>query len=62
MLSLQWQQSAGVDDIPAELVQVGGETITDDLTEICDRIWREGEWPTQWIQSLIITLPKKDNL
>ena len=34
----------------------------DVLTEICNRIWRTGEWPTRWTQSLIFTLPKKDNL
>ena len=33
----------------------------DVLTEICNRIWRTGEWPTPWTQSLIITLPKKGN-
>ena len=33
--------------------------MTDVLKEICNRIWRTGEWPTQWTQSLIITLPKK---
>ena len=32
------------------------------LTEICNRIWRTGEWPTPWTQSLIITLPNKGNL
>ena len=34
----------------------------DVLTEICNRIWRTGEWPTPWTQSLIITLPKKGHL
>ena len=34
----------------------------DVLTEICNRIWRTGEWPTPWTQSLTITLPKKGNL
>ena len=34
----------------------------DVLTEICNRIWRTGEWPIPWTQSLIITLPKKVNL
>ena len=32
------------------------------LTEICNRIWRTGEWPNPWTQSLIITLPKMGNL
>ena len=60
--SLKKGKSAGVDNIPAELVQAGGETMIDVLTEICNRVWRTGEWPTPWTQSLIITLPKKGNL
>ena len=60
--SLKKGKAAGVDNIPAELVQAGGETMIDVLTEICNRIWRTGEWPTPWTQSLIITLPKKGNL
>ena len=60
--SLKKGKSAGVDNIPAELVQAGVETMIDVLTEICNRIWRTGEWPTPWTQSLIITLPRKGNL
>ena len=60
--SLKKGKSAEVDNIPAELVQAGGETMIDVLTEMCSRIWRTGEWPTPWTQSLIITLPKKGNL
>ena len=55
-------KSAGVDDIPAELVQAGGEVMIDILTTICNKIWKTGEWPTTWTQSLVITLPKKGNL
>ena len=63
----RWKQqskgnSAGVDNIPAELVQPGGEAMTDILTAICNKIWKTGEWPTIWTQSLVITLPKKGNL
>ena len=52
--SLKKGKSAGVDNIPATLVQAGGETMIDVLMEIYNRIWRT--------QSLIITLPKKGNL
>ena len=55
-------KSAGVDNIPAELVQAGGEIIFIALTTICNKIWQSGEWPTPWTQSLVITLPKKGNL
>ena len=29
---------------------------------ICKKIWQTEEWPIPWTQSLVITLPKKDNL
>ena len=60
--SLKKGKSAGVDDIPAELIQAGGETMINALLNICNKIWQTGEWPTPWTQSLIITLPKKGNL
>ena len=55
-------KAAGVDNIPAELIKNGGESVIELLTKICNKTWQTGEWPTQWTQSLIITLPKKGNL
>ena len=60
--SLKKGKSAGVDNIPSELVQAGGEAMIDMLLIICNTIWQTGEWPTPWTQSRIITLPKKGNL
>ena len=59
---LKKEKSAGVANIPAELVQAGGEDVITALTTICNRIWQTGEWPTPWTQSLVIRLPKKGNL
>ena len=56
--ALKMGKSAGVDNIPAELVQA----MIDILTAICNKIWKRGEWPTTWAQSLVITLPNKGNL
>ena len=60
--ALKMGKSAGVDNIPAEWVQAGGEAMIDILTAIYNKIWKTGEWPTTWTQSLVITLPKKGNL
>ena len=60
--ALKMGKSAGVDNIPAELVQAGGEAMINILNAICNKIWKTGEWPTTWTQSLVITLPKKGNL
>ena len=60
--ALKKGKSTGVDNIQAGFVQAGGESMVDLLTKICNKIWKTGEWPTPWTQSLIITLPKKGNL
>ena len=44
--SLKKGKSTGVDNIPAELVQAGGEDVITALTTICDKIWQTGKWPT----------------
>ena len=59
--ALKMRKSAGMDNIPVELVQAGGEAMIGILTSICNKIWKTGEWPTTWTQSLI-TLSKKCNL
>ena len=53
-------KSAGVDNIPAELVQAGGKDVITSLTTICNKTWQTGEWPTLWTQSLVLL--KKGNL
>ena len=58
----QYNSSDGEDNIPAELVQAGGEDVITALTTICSKIWQTGEWPTPLTQSLVITLPRKGNL
>ena len=49
-------------NIPAELVQAGGEDVITAVTTICYKIWHTGEWPIPWTQSSVITFPKKGNL
>ena len=45
--SLEKGKPAGVNNIPAELVQAGGEDVITAVTTICNKIWQTGEWPTQ---------------
>ena len=46
--ALKMGKSAGVANIPAELVHAGGEAMIDILTTICNKIWKTREWPTTW--------------
>ena len=49
-------KSAGVDNIPGERVQSGGEEMVNMLHKICNKNWSTGEWPNELTQSLVITL------
>ena len=60
--SLKKGKSAGVDNIPAELVKAGGKDVIIALRTISNKMWQTGEWPIPWTQSLVITLSKKGNL
>ena len=60
--SLKKGKSAGVDKLPAELVQAGGEDVIIALVTFCNKVWQTEERLTPWTQSLVITLPNKGNL
>ncbi|KAK2174745.1 hypothetical protein NP493_779g00015 [Ridgeia piscesae] len=46
--SLKKEKSAGVDNVPAELVQAVGEAMISTLLTICNKTWQTGEWHTPW--------------
>ena len=46
--SLERGKSAGVDNIPAELVKACGEVITA-LTTVCNKVWQTEDWPSPWL-------------
>ena len=55
-------KAAGFDNLTAELIRNGGEMTIEVLHKICNSVWRNKEWPTQWTKSLIVPLPKKGDL
>jgi len=59
---LKKNKSPGIDDITGEMIQAGGDRVTDELHEICNQIWQEGRVPEEWAKSVIITIPKKGDL
>ncbi|GFR70089.1 endonuclease-reverse transcriptase [Elysia marginata] len=60
--SLKLGKAPGVDNIPSELLKAGGEEVNNIPTALCQRIWNEKKWPTEWTKSLMVPLPKKGNL
>ena len=57
--SLKNNKSAGIDDIPAELLKYGKNVLAKWLVNFFNEIWHKEEMPTEWTKGVIVKLPKK---
>jgi hypothetical protein len=56
---LKSYKSPGTDQIPAELIKEGGETLYSEIQRLICCIWNKEELPQQWKESIIIPIYKK---
>jgi hypothetical protein len=56
---LKRYKSPGVDQIPAELIQAGGETLRSEIHKIIKLIWNKEELPHQWKESTVVSIHRK---
>jgi hypothetical protein len=49
----------GCYDIPAELIQVGGEMLLSVIHKLINSVWNKEELPDQWKESIIVPVHKK---
>ena len=47
--------------IPVELFQILKDDAVKVLHSVCQQIWKTQLWPQEWIRSVFIPIPKKDN-
>ena len=59
---LKLNKSPGTDEITAEMLQAGGESLKRRIHELCDRAWKEGTIPEEWGRSILVPIPKKGDL
>jgi hypothetical protein len=52
-------KSPGVDQIPEELIQAGGETLCSEIHKLINSIWSKEELPDWWKESIIVAIYKK---
>ena len=60
--SLRLGKSSGVDNLPSEIIKNGSTQVVKATTALCLCIWEQKKWPQEWTQSLVISLPKIENL
>jgi hypothetical protein len=56
---LKRYNSPGTDQIPAEMIQAGGNTLHSDIHKRINCIWNKEELPEQWKESVIVPIYKK---
>jgi hypothetical protein len=52
-------KSPGADQIPAELIQAGGEKLCSEIRELVKLIWNKEELPRQCKESIVVPIHKK---
>jgi hypothetical protein len=52
-------KSPGSNQIPAEPIQAGDETLLSTIHKHINSIWNKGELPDQWKKSIIVPVHKK---
>jgi hypothetical protein len=56
---LKKYKTPGSDQIPAELIQAGGETLQSEIHKLINSIWSKEELPDQWKESITVPIYKK---
>jgi hypothetical protein len=56
---LKKYKSPGSDQIPAELIQTGGEMLLSAIHKLINSIWNKEELPDQWKAAIIVSVHKK---
>jgi hypothetical protein len=53
---LKRYKSPGIYQIPAELIQAGGNTLRYEIHKLINCIWNKEELPEQWKESIIVPI------
>jgi hypothetical protein len=56
---LKKHKSPGSDQIPAQLIQAGGEILLSAIHKLINSVWNKKELPDQWKESIIIPVHKE---
>jgi hypothetical protein len=56
---LKKYKSPGSDQIPAELIQAGGEILLSEIHKLINSVCNKEELPDQWKESIIVPIHKK---
>jgi len=53
---LKHHKSLSTDQIPAELIKIGGITVHSEIFKLFNTIWNKDELPQRWKESIIVSI------
>jgi hypothetical protein len=56
---LKRYKSPGSDQIPAEMIQAGGELLLSEIHKLINSVWNKEKLPDQWKESITVPIHKK---
>jgi hypothetical protein len=56
--NLKRYNSLAADQVPAELIQAGGETLCSEIHKLIKLFWNKEELPHQWKESIFVPVQK----
>jgi hypothetical protein len=56
---MKMYKSMGVDQIPAQMIQLEGETLRLETHKLVKLIWNKEELPHQWKESIVLPIHQK---
>jgi hypothetical protein len=59
ILAIKNGKTAGLDNIPAQVLKVGPHATADILLPLFQDIWQKEKFPKEWKEGIIIKVPKK---
>ena len=58
---LKNKKAAVIDGVPAEVLKLLGEETIEKLWNLCNDMYNSGNWPEDFVISILIPIPKKVN-
>ena len=58
---LKNKKATGIDKVPAEVLKLLGEEGIEELWNLCNEMYNSGNWPEDFVTSILIPIPKKVN-
>lgn len=59
VVRMKLEKAVGIDSIPMEAWRYGGNVIKNGLIEVIRKIWKTGNIPEEWKQSIVVPLYKR---